>query len=672
MKEKVSKAVATIKWDYVILTLMACFYLFFTFKDAKGFFNGDEYTYLEISLGYREGKIESVQYPFMYPLLLLPVSFIGKFYLEAAVFTNLVLIFGGLFILYKMIKKDMPEIYAKACIIFIMFTPILLRHTKMYMAENLMCPLLLITFMYHILYRGKKWLYSLGAGLLLMLCYFTKYLTLILIPVFGLFWVFGYFDKEDKKRSIQKMFLHGIIYGCAMLFVLLAYTIIYCIVQNEPVTIEVIKQILGFSVATGPDRVGYHFIPDVHWVLSYISYAVLGAFPIIIPIIVFGRGYGGIKNNPNVQKYVLLAIGMVVMLIYISSRHSTLAPYNGGGVAEKLLGRYVSYIVPILFIVLFKMLSEMRWESSIKRKNYNFIIGILLGILTVASYYFLYVYTGARRGEEWLSDSRAYDLAGLYTNKEAFSLLLFLILMIEIFSYLLLAKRNKEKIWLGVCLGCSVLWMLGNSVEATETRYKESDSSYNITVMVRDILEEYGDDTTILMTNKDDYWAPYVKWIWQIEQKVENYNALSWAYVEEQTEYLLNTNKLILQEYDAVCVEKRHMLRTAVKEGKLRGTEKLVCIPIQSEYFETFEAAIKTWEFPNKKRLLLELEADNCSEYTIWLNDYKVASEYVDGKYLITIPRKLWSKKEFRVTLFDNDNLRISNEMICNKLEDKK
>lgn len=670
MKEKDSKAVATIKWDYVILTLMACFYLFLTFKEAKGFFNGDEYTYLEISLGYREGKIESVQYPFMYPLLLLPASFMGKYYLEAAVFLNIILIFGGLFILYKMLKKDMPEPYAKACIIFIMFTPILLRHTKMYMAENLMCPLLLITFMYHILYRGKKWLYSLGAGLLLMLCYFTKYLTLILIPVFGLFWVFGYYDKKDKKKSIQKMILQGIIYGCAMLFVLLTYTTIYCIVQNEPISIDVIKQILGFSVATGPDRVGYHFIPDVNWVLAYASYTILAAFPVIIPIFAFW-GYGLLKNNPNVRKYVLLTVGMIIMLIYISSRHSTLAPYNGGGVAEKLLGRYVSYIAPVLFIVLFKMISEMRWESCIKSK-YNFIVGILLGILTVASYYFLYVYTGVRRGEEWLSDSRAYDLAGLYTNKEIFSYVLFLILAIEIFSYLFFAKRNKEKIWLGICLGCSVLWMLGNSVEATENRYEEGDSSYNITVMVRDILDEYGDDTTIFITNKDDFWAPYVKWIWQIEQKTGSYSALSWAYVEEQTEYLLNANKLILQEYDAVCVEKRHMLRTAVRDGILRGTEKLVCIPIQSEYFEAFEAEIKSSEFLNKKRLLLELEDDNYSGYTIWLNDYKVASEYVDGKYLITIPRKLWSKKEFRVTLFDNDNLRISNEMICNKLEDKK
>lgn len=104
-----------------------------------------------------------------------------------------------LLVLYlSVIKKVTDEERAFFILIIIAFSPIYFCYSRILFAENLACPLLIINLLYHKAYRKRlideniswrcRFYYCAIAALLSLGLYWTKYLMLVTLPIFCLFW----------------------------------------------------------------------------------------------------------------------------------------------------------------------------------------------------------------------------------------------------------------------------------------------------------------------------------------------------------------------------------------------------------------------------------------------------------------------------------------------------
>ena len=164
-------------------------------------------------------------------------------------------------------------------------------------------------------------------------------------------------DNHSSRLSggrIARTVLWCVIYTGIVLALIVLYAAIIAKGQGRPLKLDVIKLTMGFSQASGPDKVGYVFLPDGKWVLCYTLYGLLGAS-------VFAASLIGRASWEKTRKYLAEVLGILAaaaVLIYAASRHSTLAWYNTDGYMLKLLGRYVSLMTTMGLLLIFYMIPE--------------------------------------------------------------------------------------------------------------------------------------------------------------------------------------------------------------------------------------------------------------------------------------------------------------------------
>lgn len=361
---------------------------------------GDEVIYKQLAFEIYELKpVSSFHYPIIYPLLLAPAAALGNggFY-YGMIFLNIVYKAALLAVISRLLQKWMKGKAALYVLALIAFSPSMFIWSKYVMSENIMAPLLVVVILYYINYQGliydghvknrRKVCCTIAAASLAVCLYWTKYLSLVLFPVFFLYWT-GFLDIRRLLQNRKwKQFM-----GTAALFLsvvagyIIGYAWIHSLRSGIPMSFSLLKESMGFSIGSGPSNSGYFLLPEFRWSTAYLLYVFLG-IAVLLPVFVLRAKRIFVKYPAETIFFALFAAA----LIFVSARHST---YGGlvNGMMIKLLGRYTAYISLFLYILWGKIISEEdiqegRVPTKLLKRNAVF-AGVELLALYV-SYHALY------------------------------------------------------------------------------------------------------------------------------------------------------------------------------------------------------------------------------------------------------------------------------------------
>lgn len=460
----------------------------------------DEYTYKQIALDIFNGNaVSSFHYPFVYPLVL-SVSFIfGKKFYYAMLLINILLKAIFLGIILKLLSDFIENIQNRKLILtLIAFSPSYFFYSDWLMAENLFAPLLVITILWYaknqktlvdsqIMLRTKL-LYSAIAGFLAVILYETKYLSIILIPIWFVFWFSPYVLNKNKKLLRQGM-VCIVGYGLTILIVLGAVVLIYCIKSGQIINVDIIKSSLGFKSGSGPENTHYKMVPEIKWIICYLAYVFLSSG------LVFGENIKNYDIPKNVKANIVFIRMISIGLIFVAARHSSFIDYNEGGKMLKLLGRYVAYIA-LNEIIVYAVCIEH--SNVLKRREKNNVVRKLLNIViliacTVFSYEILYNEVLYKHENDWLFSLRGLEnIAFLKLGSLFVGLISIAIIVTQIWG-----KRSLLVCWL-LFSACNIFC----SVNASDF-YSEN---HNYIRTTQKLIEQYGDmDVSVYSTDEQKY-----------------------------------------------------------------------------------------------------------------------------------------------------------------------
>lgn len=493
-------------------------------------FISDETLYKRIAYSLFQFKPAlSWHYPILYPFLISSGFFFGRYFYEAMLIVNI--LFKGicLLVIWKLLKRTIDdERRAFYALILIGFSPIYFLYSRVLFAENLACPLLIINVLYHEVYRQKlidenatfrnKLRYTIVAAFLSLALYWTKYLMLITLPVFCLFWCSIYLEKLPGiyLNRLKRFLMTATIYTLVVVICICAYAFTYALRTGIPFS-ETLIGTMGFTTGTGPSNNGYAVLVDLKWVMCYTLYALLGSAPIIVGIIVNTKSRL-LKDNLAIA---ILSVVLIITLIYISARHSTYVSYNEGGKMINLCGRYVAYATPLLAICWTRIGNFSKKSESVMHR----FVGGFFGIAIVwVAYECLYVFSpGVTQSTSWLTGLRAADNAGFTNFGTSFC-------WIYCIGIVIILLGNPR---IGI-VTTSVL-MLINSFAAILTCEKYHTRDYENSVICKDFYDSHrNDQVSVLCTESGDYTTlSGMKLFYQVDDTLDGISIYSIANLEE-------------------------------------------------------------------------------------------------------------------------------------------
>lgn len=179
----------------------------------------DEYTYKQIAMDIFQGEaVSSFHYPFVYPFILSLSFYFGDAFYNVMLFENILLKTILLAVIFKMLASVVENREDRGLVLtLIAFSPSYFLYSDWIMAENLFSPLLLITILYYISRRNimisdtialkNKLSSSAIAGALAVALFETKYLAIILIPLWFAFWFSCSVPLLKNKKVIKEALL---------------------------------------------------------------------------------------------------------------------------------------------------------------------------------------------------------------------------------------------------------------------------------------------------------------------------------------------------------------------------------------------------------------------------------------------------------------------------------
>lgn len=328
----------------VLFTVLFLFKLIFAVNARSMPQVSDEFLYARFSRMLLEnGTYDSVQYPLLYPLYLIPALFFGdNFYVAMKILGAFSSSFVPI-VVYAIARLYLGQRESTLCAGFSMVIPFHYVTTMTLMSENLYFPMFLLA-VYVVLRDFKhKIAGDIFLGVLLGLMFMTRHITFVSIPVF----LFGWLLKQlDHKESLKSILLRGILVVAALLA---AYSPWFFMCRSYG---HGMKEIVGFKIAskTNPEQLTLRRL-----VMSAGFYAAYFSL-ILAPVL--GLMFKSIRALELKKKkwfcaynrLWVMVCGLAAAFFVAVTRHSWRAYYNYPEFA-KIKGRYLIYF-PILFVIL--------------------------------------------------------------------------------------------------------------------------------------------------------------------------------------------------------------------------------------------------------------------------------------------------------------------------------
>jgi len=289
-------------------------------------------------------------YPPLYSILI-SISYLFKdmnlvyFFMK---FINVVLITSIIFPCYFLAREFLSKKESFLVALLISLIPSVFSFSAYLMAENLFYPLFM--FSIYFLYKSfteKKYLWDILAGLFIGLSYLTKFIAIVLIPILGLTFLACVLFKR-KEFFIQ--FKKKIVLSFFALLVIL------------PLILRNIK-LFGFSLSgIMGNRNSFEAVAALSGKYSLEAFVTMFLFYLCFLILASGIVFF-ISSIPLIKRMFKSNKYFVIVILFLSSLLSSLfiaANHNSGKIKHlvlypwltgKFIGRYVDYILPLIFIL---------------------------------------------------------------------------------------------------------------------------------------------------------------------------------------------------------------------------------------------------------------------------------------------------------------------------------
>lgn len=569
-------------WFWVTLLGIICLHMVIVFGSKMSVQNVDSYGYIKIARGLvSRGKMANVQYPFLYPLLLTPAFLFGDHFLDVMGIIQVILSALPLVICYFLLKDEIGNKHAVLCGLICSLLPVAIRHSALIMSENLFYPLVLLIFIFHFRFRGDGHIIrnSILAGVILFAMFATKYISLPLAPLLCIYWGAGYYRKDNKMKGMLNVFISMAIYTGTVLSLITSYALYYCYRNSVRLSVSVFRKILGFSVATGPDRVGYVFLPEMKWIVLYFIYILMISVAIICALIM---SWNSMPKDSRAKAAGILRLAIVIGLVflYAAARHSTLAPYNADGVMKKMLARYVTYISALLVIPLFYVWSATREQKGVKTRSSTRIKRLVLLTVCLSVYFVSYLILFRsliwELPQSFLNEARGFDLSGIYRKGigyVAFEGLL--IILIWLAAAVLENKHHSRTI--AICLLLVVFFLPSQLYTALKCK---DNQLYELSVSNTEYLPRYANNQKMQIYSSL-YDFGNLKRNITLWQKADEYAGIqSLSYINEEIVLELSPDAYFMIPYTLIGGEPL----VQIPDSALR-VEDYLYIPVASDIF---------------------------------------------------------------------------------------
>jgi hypothetical protein len=514
----------------------------------------DELLYKELALDILHLKpLQSYMYPPLYSLMISPGFMMGDYFYEGILACNILGKAVGLYIIYCLLIRISDEHTSALALCMIGFSPIYFIYSRYILAENLFAPILIITILYYIIYRDevlacggvkRRVCLTCGAIALATGLFWTKYLAIVLFPVFCIYWS-GIFKRLPK--GMKKGLLRAIIFTFCVISLFISYGYLCAKIHNEIFDITYLKQTMGFGFGSGPELTGYRMLPEFKWIICYTLYSFLCA---VFPVTICFANY----NKESIKK-VIYKIGFIIivmiMFIFVAARHSSVVHYNADGVMLKLLGRYVSYSCVLALIIWVLLNGE---KGYISKKAYK-IVGIFcINVLLIVSYFVLYRGVIWKTEKGWLDGVRGVEQTVLIDYGMPFLILSGIMICLIIGIY----PRSRV-----VTVGTVVALFLFCDYHALSNSYGHNKELADYTMETKMFLDVHGDDDSVLLCesaenynyanqrkdfyriNNDDFSLTIIPIVYEVNGRLTEFS-------EENTYIELRADEIDSEVYSAL------------------------------------------------------------------------------------------------------------------------
>lgn len=377
-------------WNSDAFIMMALFalsfvlHMLFSFPISKGtLINGDAMKYWKYSFQWvTEGRQLAYHYPPVYPLMLTPAYLFNDPNVAMRVINQIYSSTAIMFV-YLIAKLFLSKKASIATALASFVLPYQFLSPSQTMSENVYFPLLLLTIWFVMRpYNSEKStakrriLNDVLLSAMIMSLYLTRYITLVIIPVFALVWLMKQIDNKYKFIEICSRAL--IILGT--MFVLWLPWFFLC--RSNGFTL---KETMGFGIASKPDPAQLTKGRLLMVFIMYVAYFLILAAPVIFLMFksLFTLDFKNLWCKFN--RFMVLIYGMAAAFLVAVTRHSWRVAYNYPNF-QRVMGRYLIYF-PLLFILVALVTIAERRRREMKDNLITDIVLLAVSVgLTVLAY----------------------------------------------------------------------------------------------------------------------------------------------------------------------------------------------------------------------------------------------------------------------------------------------
>lgn len=316
--------------------------------------------------------------------------------------------------------------------------PFNIIYTGYILSENISVPLFLLAFYLSFTSYKSKNKTRLIFGVVLGLCFLTKYLFLPSIFLFFIVWVLRTIFIEKKTNLLKKII--PVFIGFTS--IILPWLIYAHFFMKVP-----IYKALGFGISGIKAINSISFNSLYVWLSAYTSYVIL-SISFFLPITIYFL-WLIIRKKIKIKKIENLAFFSIIIFtgcyLLLAIQHSWGATYNYPD-PQYLIGRYIVHIIPLLIISNLFAFQKILNQKTIFKKPI-IITSVLSSLLILTSNFLLYKENTILPIKKWFAriifnspDTFIYTLTSVKK-------ILLLSLLIPLLLLTIKIKKNNKKIF---------------------------------------------------------------------------------------------------------------------------------------------------------------------------------------------------------------------------------
>lgn len=300
----------------------------------------DEYLYrLNAESIFHAASYHSFHYPPLYPALLSIGFFFGDHWYEGMLLVNAVLTSTIVFPAWWIARTFLSDRESRLAVGLLLLLPLGIAYPPMVMSENLFAPLFCLAVYLAVCVDLERPLFSFLLGLNLAALWATRYIAVVILPLFLVFWFWRTVKREPGRLPSWDPF-PALLAGFAVILIPWILYGLYSSASLRTILFGSYSLTKTSPVATLPGL--------FTWFAAYIAYFLLAVGPILPWVYLSWARPESRTGSPQLSSLLLFNGLIIAALIGVSSYHSWRHAYNYPEPSH-LLGRYLTVTVPVVF-----------------------------------------------------------------------------------------------------------------------------------------------------------------------------------------------------------------------------------------------------------------------------------------------------------------------------------